>query len=286
VSPPIHVIHVCDRTEAVTQFNLHLVSDSTGETLNAVARAAITQFDDAEPIEHMWSLVRTRKQVEKVVEAIDAQPGLVMFTLVRRDVRDVLETGCRRLGVPCIAVLDPVLTTIGGYLGAKSIGRPGMQHSMDAEYFERISAMDYCLAHDDGQSQMGLTDADVVLVGVSRTSKTPTCFYLANRGVRAANVPFVTGQPLPSELAAPGGPLVIALTASPERLVQIRRNRLLHLSEAGDSSYADLEVVRTEVTEARRLFAAHGWLVIDVTRRSIEETAARILTYCVQRTKL
>ena len=276
---------MCARAEAVTQFNIHLVSDLTGETLNAVARAAITQFDDAEPVEHMWSLVRTSKQVEKVVEAIDAQPGIVMFTMVRRDVRDVLEAGCRRLGVPCIVVLDPVLTTIGGYLGAESLGRAGLQHSMDAEDFGRISAMDYCLAHDDGQSQGSLRDADVVLVGVSRTSKTPTCFYLANRGVRAANVPFVAGHSLPSEMVGPGGPLVVALTASPERLVQIRRSRLLQLSQAGDSSYADIEAVMAEVAEARRLFAAQGWLVIDVTRRSIEETAARILTYCGQRAR-
>ena len=276
---------MCARAEAVTQFNLHLVSDSTGETLNAVARAAITQFDDAEPVEHMWSLVRTCKQVEKVVEAIDAQPGIVMFTLVRRDVRDVLEAGCRRLGVPCIAVLDPVLTTIGGYLGAESLDRPGLQHSMDAEYFGRISAMDYCLAHDDGQSQMSL--------------RMPTWFSSVSRGRRRRRpasisptaacarptYPSLPGIHCHRELVGPGGPLVVALTASPERLVQIRRNRLLQLSQAGDSSYADIEAVRAEVAEARRLFAAQGWLVIDVTRRSIEETAARILTYCGQRAR-
>jgi regulator of PEP synthase PpsR (kinase-PPPase family) len=259
------------------KFHLHLVSDSTGETVKIVARAALAQFEDTQAIEHVWSLIRAPAQLDRVVAAVKANPGVVLFTLVDRTLRESLIEACRPLQVPCIPVLERVILGLGNYLGQESRDKPGRQHIMDAEYFARIDAMHYVLGHDDGQATRGLANADVVLVGVSRTSKTPTCFYLANRGIKAANVPIVPGVPLPEELSQLKGPLVVGLTKSPDRLVQVRRNRLKMLSEDTETDYIDLERVKEEVAAARRLFTAKGWPVIDVSRRSIEETAASIM---------
>ncbi len=270
----------------MTAFHLHLVSDATGETLNSVAKAALVQFEEAEAVEHLWTLVRTSKQLDDVLAGVEANPGVVMFTLVNDELREILEERCRRLRVPCIAVLDPVFGVLSNYLGAKSRRQPGRQHMMDAEYFHRIEALSYSMQHDDGQMAGMLNDADVVLVGVSRTSKTPTCIYLANRGVKAANVPIVPGIPLPTELDTLTRPLVVGLTASPERLVQIRRNRLLAMNQSPETDYVDIEMVKEEVAYARKTYNRNKWPIIDVTRRSIEETAAAILNLISRRAEL
>jgi regulator of PEP synthase PpsR (kinase-PPPase family) len=268
-----------------TRFHLHLVSDSTGETVHSVARACLVQFEEAEAVEHIWSMVRTKMQMERVIHGIGANPGVVLFTLVDEGLRGILQEGCRKLQVAAIPVLDPVLAVLASQLGRKSRGLPGQQHLLDNDYFRRIDAMTYALAHDDGQSAWGLNDADVVLVGVSRTSKTPTCMYLANRGIKAANVPIVPGTPVPQELFALTRPLVVALTNDPERLIQVRRNRLqqLHHEQERPTEYTDSTAVREEVQQARRLFSERHWPVIDVTRRSIEETAAAIMRLLAQR---
>jgi [pyruvate, water dikinase]-phosphate phosphotransferase / [pyruvate, water dikinase] kinase len=267
----------------ITRFHLHLVSDATGDTVHSVARACLVQFEEAEAIEHIWSMVRTKAQIERVIAGVEANPGVVLFTLVNELLRGPLQEGCRRLGVPAIPVLDPVIGALAAHLGRQSRGLPGRQHLLDNEYFARIDAMTFALNHDDGQSSWGLNDADVVLVGVSRTSKTPTCIYLANRGIKAANIPIVPGTPLPPELETAKRPLIVGLTNDPERLIQVRRNRLsmLHQDEATD--YTDVEAVRSEVAQARRLFAQNHWPVIDVSRRSIEETAAAILKLLARR---
>ncbi|MCE9524375.1 MAG: kinase/pyrophosphorylase [Alphaproteobacteria bacterium] len=266
------------KTRSVTvYFHLHLVSDSTGETLNAVAKAACAQFDMGRPIEHVYPLVRTRKQVERALVEIESAPGLVLHTMVNSELRILLEDRCREFGQPSVAVLDPVMSLLGNYLGAEVSHRPGAQHDLDAKYFARIDALNFTMAHDDGQSTATLDMADVVLVGVSRTSKTPTCIYLANRGIKAANIPIVLGIALPPELDRLKRPLVVGLITSPDRLIQIRRNRLLTLNEETETDYVDLDAVRAEIAFARRLFADKGWPVIDVTRRSIEETAAAVL---------
>jgi regulator of PEP synthase PpsR (kinase-PPPase family) len=267
----------------VTRFHLHLVSDATGDTVHSVARACLVQFEEAEAIEHIWSMVRTRSQIERVVAGIAANPGVVLFTLVDETLRAPLQEGCRRLQVPAIPVLDPIIGALAAHLGRQSRGLPGRQHLLDSEYFARIDAMTFALNHDDGQSSWGLNDADVVLVGVSRTSKTPTCIYLANRGIKAANVPIVPGVPLPPELLEATRPLIVGLTNDPERLIQVRRNRLTMLHQDGATDYTDLEAVRSEVAAARRLFSERKWPVIDVTRRSIEETAAAILALIARR---
>jgi [pyruvate, water dikinase]-phosphate phosphotransferase / [pyruvate, water dikinase] kinase len=261
----------------VTRFHLHLVSDSTGETVHSVARACLVQFEDVQAVEHVWILVRTRGQIERVIAGVEANPGVVLFTLVNDTLREQLQQGCRRLQVPAIPILDPVIAALASYLDRHARGVPGMQHTLNSEYFARIDAMTFALNHDDGQSSWGLDDADVCLVGVSRTSKTPTCLYLANRGIKAANVPLVPGVPLPPELINAKRPLIVGLTNDPERLIQLRRNRLSLLHQDDTTEYTDIEAVRAEVREARRIFVERHWPVIDVTRRSIEETAAAIL---------
>ncbi|MFT5182218.1 MAG: regulator of PEP synthase PpsR (kinase-PPPase family) [Alphaproteobacteria bacterium] len=258
-------------------FDLHLVSDSTGETIHSVARACLVQFEHVEPVEHVWPMARTEHAMNVVLEAIKEKPGPVMFTLVDDALREQLRDGCRRLKVPCISVLDPVITAFGKFLDAQPLHRIGGQHEMDAEYFQRIEAMDWALAHDDGQRAEEYDQSDVILVGVSRTSKTPTCLYLANRGVRAVNVPFVPGIPLPEVLDRVENAMVIGLTNDPKRLVELRRARLALLQQEGETPYIDPERVRAEITEARRYFTERRWPVIDVTRRSIEETAAAVM---------
>lgn len=270
------------------KFHVHLVSDSTGETIVAVARACLAQFEQCEPVEHVWSMIRSDRQVQKVVAGVEANPGVVLFTLVDERIRTSLIEACSRLAVPCIAVLDPVLEAFGEFLDAKAGHRPGRQHRLDADYFARIAAMDFAMTHDDGQAMEDLSGADVVLVGVSRSSKTPTCIYLANRGLKAANVPLVPGIALPAALDtlpgfADGGPLVVGLTNDPLALVAVRRNRLRLLNETRETDYTDPESVRSEVQAARRLFTDRGWPVLETSRRSIEETAAAILAMLQER---
>ncbi len=267
----------------MTSHHLHLVSDATGETINSVARACLVQFEKVEPIEHVWSLIRTRGQMEKCLKGIGDNPGPVLFTLVNETLRTVLLDGCRRLEVPCIPVLDPVIHRLASWFGAEIQGRPGLQHALDAEYFGRMQAMEFALSHDDGQLPEELELADVVLLGVSRTSKTPTCIYLANRGIKAANVPIVPNCRLPGNLFNLSRPLVVGLTKDPTRLVQVRRNRLRMIARDQDETeYVDLESVREEVALARKLCNQNQWPIIDVTRRSIEETAATIMNHYVR----
>ena len=268
---------------SIKQFHLHLVSDASGETVSSVARACLVQFEGIEPTSHLWWLVRTPGQVERVIEGIKANPGVVLVTLMDAAVRGVLEEACRQMGVLYIPVLDPVMAALAGYLGADFGTQPGRQHALDAAYFQRIDAMQFTLAHDDGQMLHDLDAADVILVGVSRTSKTPTCMYIANRGLKAANIPLVPGVPPPVELFAVKRPLIVGLTKEPKSLTDIRRSRLRYLIQSGESDYADPERVREEVASARKLFTKHGWPVIDVSRRSIEEASAAILQLYMRR---
>jgi regulator of PEP synthase PpsR (kinase-PPPase family) len=260
-----------------TYFHIHLVSDSTGETLNAMARAVCARFDDVLPIEHIYSLVRSQRQLERVLQEIEGTPGVVLHTIVDKDLRASLEQGCRELEMTCVAALDPLVGALARYLGASLSTRVGAQHALDNDYFNRMDALNYAIGHDDGQGTQDLEAADVVLVGVSRTSKTPTSIYLAHRGVRAANVPLVPGAEPPAQLFTLKRAVVVGLTVSPDRLVQIRRNRLINLREERGGDYVEMESVREEIIRARRLFEKHGWPVIDVTRRSVEETAAAVI---------
>jgi regulator of PEP synthase PpsR (kinase-PPPase family) len=265
-------------------FHLHLISDATGETLIAVARAAAAQSKHTHAIEHIHSLVRTPALVEQALVEIEQSPGIVLYTLVDATLAGLIDSGCRNLGVPCVSVLDPVLNALQTYLGTRSAGRVGAQHVLDAEYFRRIEALNFTLAHDDGQLSEGIDEADVVLIGVSRTSKTPTSIYLANRGIKTANVPLVYGAPVPPALTRPPKPLVVGLVASPDRIVQVRQHRVLAMkSDELTDSYVDRDLVAEEITWSRKLCARQGWPIIDVTRRSIEETAAAVIALLMAR---
>lgn len=264
---------------AASFFHVHLVSDSTGETLNAMLKATASQFAAAKPLEHIYALIRSRGQMERTLAEIEASPGIVLYTVINPELRRLLEIRCSELQTPAISVLDPLLNAFTDYLGLEKTLQPGAQHQMDDAYFKRIAALDYTLNHDDGQTNWDLEGADVVLVGVSRTSKTPTCMYLANRGVKAANVPLVPTSDPPEALFKLRNPLIVGLIASPERLAQIRKSRLGELNADGHvDEYSNIDLIRAEVLRARRLYAKHKWPVIDVTRKSVEETAAAILT--------
>ena len=259
------------------QFHIHLISDSTGETTLGVLKASIVQFEGVAAQEHIWPMVRSSAQMEQVIEGIRQNPGPVIFTLVSTRTRQPLIEQCARMNIPCVSVLDPIIECLGNYLNRKTVNRPGGQHTLNAEYFDRIEALNYVMAHDDGQAAQNMTEADLVLIGVSRTSKTPTSVYLANHyGLKTANVPFVPGIQLPNTVFELGGTFIVGLTASPARLVQIRRNRLLMLNQEPKTAYVDIANVKAEIAEARKLCSSHAWPVIDVTRRSIEETAAAI----------
>jgi regulator of PEP synthase PpsR (kinase-PPPase family) len=259
-------------------FHLHMVSDSTGETLITVGRAVAAQYPAVSALEHVYPMVRTERQLDQVIAEIEASPGVVLYTLVEENLSERLERFCRDTGSPAMSVLRPIMDLFRSYLGVEVLVRPGAQHVLNADYFRRIDALNFTMLHDDGQMPGGLEEADVVLLGVSRTSKTPTSIYLANRGVKTANVPIVPGVPLPAEIGHLHRPLAVGLIASPERIVQIRENRVLSLNAHQDSTaYTDRMAVSDEIAQSRRLFSGKGWPVIDVTRRSIEETAAAIM---------
>lgn len=258
-------------------FHLHLVSDATGETLIAVSRAVAAQFQGVASIEHVYPLVRSRAQLDRAIAEIEAAPGIVLFTLVDTELTSALEGACGASGSPCLSVLQPIFSLFQSYLGTSKTSRPGAQHMLNADYFKRIDALNFTMVHDDGLLADDLEEADVVLLGVSRTSKTPTSIYLANRGIKTANIPIVPNVPLPRSIANLRRPLVVGLLATPERIVQIRQNRLLALNADQETSYVDRTSVAEEISQSRRLFLQHGWPLIDVTRRSIEETAAAIL---------
>jgi len=260
-----------------TKYHLHLVSDSTGETTQGVVRACMAQFEGVEVSQHLWPMVRSEPELEVVLKAIRDNPGSVLFTLVNESTRAALQRECSLLNVPCISVIDPVINGLARYFHREKSGRPGGQHMLNDEYFNRIEAMNFVMIHDDGQSAWSLNEADVVLVGVSRTSKTPTSIYLATHwGLKAANVPIVPDLALPKELFELTHPFCIGLTAAPDRLVQVRRNRLLLLKHDEETDYVDIDTVKREIADARKMFARQRWAVIDVTRRSIEETATTI----------
>ena len=268
-------------------FHLHLISDSTGETLITVARAVAAQYANVTPVEHVYPLVRSQKQLDRVLDEIEEAPGIVLFTLLEKDLVGRLEAKCQQINIPSLSIIGPVMQLFQAYLGAATTGRVGAQHTLNAEYFKRIDALNYSMMHDDGQHVEGLEEADVVLVGVSRTSKTPTSIYLANRGVKTGNVPLVPGIAVAPQVEQLARPLVVGLYASPERIVQIRQNRLLGLkSHQDDDQYIDRAAVTEEVTLSRRLCAKHNWPIIDVTRRSIEETAAAVLKLLTERRRV
>ncbi len=258
-------------------FHLHLISDSTGETLTTIAKAAAVQYAEVRPIEHIHPLIRSSRQLDRVLQEIASAPGIVLYTIVNRDLVAELERRCRELKVPCLHVLEPIMKVFESYLGAPQTPIVAGQHVLDAEYFQRIDALNFSMVHDDGQLPADLNAADIIILGISRTSKTPTSIYLAQRGYKTANLPLVPSIPLPESLTEPHGAFVVGLVASAERIAEIRRNRVRFLGDRNLDEYVDRDSISQEILYSRRLCARHGWPVIDVSRRSIEETAAHIL---------
>lgn len=260
------------------RFHLHLISDSTGETIIAAARAVSSQYRSTQPVEHVYPLVRNRKQLNTVIETISEEPGIVLFTIADSELSELLEDTCREMGVPCVSVLEPIFQTFQSYLGKPTRRIVGAQHALDSEYFNRIDALNFTMLHDDGVIPENVEDADLILLGISRTSKTPTSIYLANRGIKTANIPLVPGVELPSNVVKAKSPLIVTLIASTDRIQQVRQNRLLELNAAEySSSYADRASIAEELAQARKMSNKYGWPLIDVSRKSIEETAAAIL---------
>lgn len=258
-------------------FHLHLVSDSTGETLAAVAKAAAAQYPNVRAIEHMHPLVRTQRQLKRVLEDISRDPGIVLYTMVNPALGVELEQHCRDVQAPCFAVLQPIMRVFEGYLGAPRTPKVAGQHVLDADYYKRIDAMNFTIAHDDGRLPDDMNDADICVLGISRTSKTPTSLYLAQRGYKTTNLPLVPSVALPEQLLMPHTAFVVCLIANVDRLAEVRRNRAVLMADRDLNSYVDREAIAAEIAYTRRIAAKHGWPIIDVTRRSIEESATMIL---------
>lgn len=258
-------------------FHMHLVSDATGETLSAVARAATVQYGMVRPIEHMHPLVRTQRQLQRVLHDISNDPGIVLYTIVNQSLAEELEVHCRELKVPCLAVLKPIMQVFEGYLGAPQTPTVAGQHVLDAEYFRRIDAMNFTMAHDDGRLPDRIDDADIIVLGISRTSKTPTSLYLAQRGYKTTNLPLVPGVPLPESLIEPHKAFVVCLVANADRIADVRRNRAMLMSDRDMTTYIDRDTISAEIAYTRRIAAQYRWPIIDVTRRSIEEAATMII---------
>jgi len=259
----------------LTNLSLHMVSDSTGETVSHIAKAVVVQFKELDVEEYTWPMMRSKVQVDELLDVLRASPGFVIYTLIDDEIRERLETGCREIGIPCVSVLQPVIDGLKGHLNQDVEARPGKQHALDQDYFERIEAMDYVLSHDDGQSTRNLEEADVILVGVSRCAKTPTCLYLAmNFSIKAANYPLtdddLNAETLPDFLRKQRDK-VVGLTIQADQLSAIREKR------RPNSSYASLKQCKQETRQAENIMQQHGIKMIDSTAMSIEEIAITIV---------
>jgi [pyruvate, water dikinase]-phosphate phosphotransferase / [pyruvate, water dikinase] kinase len=256
---------------------VYLVSDSTGETVTSVARSATAHFEHTRFEESLWSFVLTEGKLEKFKAELLQKPGIVFYTFANADLQYKMEEICSELGVLCIPVLSNIVKKISEFLNEKSVAKVGLQHKMNEDYFAKLQAVEFAMSHDDGISVHEMNQADIILVGVSRTSKSPTCLYLAYKGYKTANVPYVQGNNFVELLSKYKKPLIVGLTIQSEILLEIRRNRVTQYNVNDEIQYIDNSCIRDELKEARKLFNANNWPIIDVSRRSVEETAALIL---------
>lgn len=267
-----------EKVSKKTFFHLHMISDSTGETLSTTGRAVAAQYTNWRAVEHVTPMVRSVEKLEKALAGVEESPGIVLYTMVDRELEINLVNRCMALGVPAVNVLESVTKVFDGFLGDTISGRVGAQHTMDEDYFDRLEAVQFAMAHDDGNLPDDIEEAEIILIGISRTSKTPTSIYLAQRGIKTINIPLVPAVDLPAEIFSVKKPLVVALVASAERILQVRENRLLAFDRdlTGDI-YVDRASIQEELALTRRLCNQNDWPMIDVSKRSVEETAAAIL---------
>jgi regulator of PEP synthase PpsR (kinase-PPPase family) len=256
---------------------LYLVSHASGELIEMLARNSVMQLAGVDVERRLWKMVRRMDQLPDILRELANAPGFVLHSISHSDLRGALEEGCRQLHLPYQFALEPLVGRLAEYTGAAVQSHTSGGDALDEDYYRRVEAMKYTLAHDDGVGCEDLESADVVIVGVSRATKTPTCLFLASRGIKAANVPLVPGVAPPAGLLCAKAPLVVGLTVDPARLALVRAARLRALNDEENTDYADLDNLRKEVLEARRLFLRYGWPTIDATRRSVEQTASMII---------
>jgi hypothetical protein len=259
------------------EINIHLVSDSTGETIENTVSATISQFPGVNRKEFFWPMTRTEDQIKDITENLKKNPGLVVFSIVDDNNRSLLESNCKELNIPYISPLDSLLNTFKKLLALSETKITGVQHKLDENYFKRVDAFEFAMQHDDGQRISSMSEADIILVGVSRTSKTPTSIYLANKGYKVANIPFVADTRLPEELFSFKKPIIIGLIKDPRSLMQVRQTRLKMMGENNQTSYDDINHIKFEISQARLIFTKYAWPSIDVSRRSVEETSASVI---------
>jgi [pyruvate, water dikinase]-phosphate phosphotransferase / [pyruvate, water dikinase] kinase len=260
------------------KYNVYLVSDSTGETLDRIFLSLKSQFANFEYEKKEFAFVRTEQQIDKIIKECDQiENSLILYTIVETRLAKYISNKSDEHSVPCFGILGNLILSFSKLLNQKAIHKPSAQHVLDEEYYKRIEAIQFTMSHDDGKKVDDINSADVILLGVSRTSKTPTSIYLANRGYKTVNIPLVPDQKIPDGLFLNNKSCIVGLIADPERLADIRRNRVAIMKDNSLKEYTDLKFIREEVENSKKLFKKNNWPIIDVTRRSVEETAASIL---------
>jgi len=260
------------------KYNVYLVSDSTGETLDRIFLSLKSQFANFDYEKKEYAFIRTEHQIDKIIkECKELDNAIILYTIVETKLAKYLASQSEQYSVPCFGVLGNLILSFSKLLNQKAIHKPSAQHVLDEDYYKRIEAIQFTMSHDDGKKVDDINAADVVLLGVSRTSKTPTSIYLANRGYKTANVPLVLDQKIPKDLYTNKTSCIVGLIADPERLSDIRRNRVAIMQDQNLKEYTDLASIQKEVDDSKKLFKKNSWPIIDVTRRSVEETAASIL---------
>ncbi len=261
------------------KYNVYLVSDSTGETLDRIFLSLKSQFANFEYLKKEYAFIRTEQQIDKIIEECKEQENsIILYTIVETRLAKYILNKSEKNNVPCFGILGNLILSFSKLLNQRAIHKPSAQHVLDADYYKRIEAIQFTMLHDDGKKLDDVMNADIILLGVSRTSKTPTSIYLANRGFKTVNIPLVLDQKIPEDLKANDfKPCVIGLVADPERLADIRRNRVAIMKENNIKEYTEIKFIKDEVKKSKELFKKYNWPTIDVTRKSVEETAASIL---------
>ena len=261
------------------KYQIYLISDSTGETIDRIFLAIKAQFKDFDCSDHQYSFTRTKNQILKILElAKKHKNSIILYTIVDNNLAKHLEEEARKLKIPCFGVIGDLISNFSKIINQTATHTPSAQHILDGEYYKRIEAIQFTMNHDDGNLTEDIEKSDIILLGVSRTSKTPTSIYLANRGFKTSNIPLVNENSIPSYLKEnPKEKCVVGLTAEPTRLIDVRKNRMSSLKEKHLTDYTNLNKIEKETLEAKEAFKKYQWPVVDVTRKSVEETAASII---------